>query len=373
MKNKWINSYLVILFIFIVVLKLIFINNYTNYFKIVLVVFWLISLYVLYKKLGLRHNKTIVNKNAVHIVTITSILYFLFTFILGLFMGFEKNNFLFINSFYSIVMIISQELIRTMVAKKCHKKKYSLIILTILYIILDIILIFNSFAFNNYLSIIIFLFSGCLPIIIRHILSSYISYEIGYMPCIIYRLLNCVLIPFMPIIPSISNISFLIDLAASYIIYNRISKLINNNDSSHVLSINIKKWYVNIPLSLVLFFIIILVSGVFKYRIIAIASGSMEPNIYRGDAVVFEKIDEKTRNTIDENEIIVFIHNGNYITHRVFNKYTVDGKVVYKTKGDSNKEPDNYVVEVEDIVGVIKYKIKYLGFPSIWLQELFAK
>ncbi|MDE6141884.1 MAG: signal peptidase I, partial [Bacilli bacterium] len=133
-------------------------------------------------------------------------------------------------------------------------------------------------------------------------------------------------------------------------------------------------WYINIPLLILLLFVVSLVSGLFKYQIMAIGSGSMEPIIYRGDAIVFEKVKtEDDRNEIEEGTIIVFKHNGLYITHRVTKIEMVDGARIYQTKGDNNEKEDAFKVEDDDIVGVTRFKVKYIGFPTLWIQDLFNK
>ena len=133
-------------------------------------------------------------------------------------------------------------------------------------------------------------------------------------------------------------------------------------------------WYINIPIVILLLFIVALVSGLFKYQIMAIGSGSMEPVIYRGDAIVFEKVTtEDEKNAIEEGTVIVFKHNGVYITHRITKIEMVDGTRVYQTKGDNNEKEDAFKVENDDIVGITKTKIKYIGFPTLWIQDLFNR
>lgn len=116
-------------------------------------------------------------------------------------------------------------------------------------------------------------------------------------------------------------------------------------------------------------FVVVLVSGVFKYQIMAIGSGSMEPIVYRGDAIVFEKYDDEL---INVNDIIVFRQKGKFITHRVIDIIESSGKIRYITKGDANENQDDYITFDDDIVGIVKFRIKYIGLPTIWFQELIS-
>ena len=51
----------------------------------------------------------------------------------------------------------------------------------------------------------------------------------------------------------------------------------------------------------------------------------------------------------------------------------VNGEYRYFTKGDANKEIDPGYVTKKDIVGVTKFKIKYLGYPTLWVQDIFSE
>ena len=119
-------------------------------------------------------------------------------------------------------------------------------------------------------------------------------------------------------------------------------------------------------------FIVGLVSGVFRYQIMAIGSGSMEPIYYMGDAVIFEKIELEEQSIIEKGMIICYKHGAKYVTHRVVDIVTKDGQMLYQTKGDNNKENDGYLVNAQDVVGIVKLRIKSIGWPTIWFQELIS-
>ena len=103
--------------------------------------------------------------------------------------------------------------------------------------------------------------------------------------------------------------------------------------------------------------------GLFNYQAIAILSNSMNPTFNRGDVVIYKK-----EQNINPGDIIVFKYDNKIIVHRVvgINEY-------YVTKGDANKSVDYLKIKDEDILGVYQFSLKYLGYPSIWLNELFTK
>lgn len=379
MKNKSVYIYELILFAFITIFKLFFNGRFSQFYEITIIIFFGASLFVLYHVLGRRKNKSMVASNATQLSIIITMLFFLLTYLSGLFLGFLRNSYslsvvsILKNTIYLIVMIISEEIIREMVANRCNVKKLPLVILTIAYILLDLVLVFNINSVNTSLKTFIFVCNTLLPIIARNVLCSYLAYNIGSTPGIIFRLAITLYPYILPIIPDLGYyISSVLGIMVPYIIYMFTSKSIKDNERKKISPIRKNFWYINIPLIIVLCFVVSLVSGIFKYQIMAIGSGSMEPLIHVGDAVVFAKLDDDEKMDADVGEILVFVHNGRYITHRIVDKYVdSDSKLVYQTKGDNNKDNDNFVVYQEDVIGIVKLKVNYVGLPSIWVQNLF--
>lgn len=95
-----------------------------------------------------------------------------------------------------------------------------------------------------------------------------------------------------------------------------------------------------------------------------IISGSMEPNIKIWDVVVSKKVNAP--NEIKVGDVITFystssISRGMIITHRVVEISEVDGKFVYKTKGDNNLSPDSAPAEYDNIIGKVILRVPQLG------------
>ena len=116
--------------------------------------------------------------------------------------------------------------------------------------------------------------------------------------------------------------------------------------------------------------IIILVSGIFKFQLVAIASNSMNPVFYRGDVLLIEKCDI---DTIDVGDILVFKNNNSVVTHRVIKREVVNNSIKLTTKGDNNKAKDDIISTSSNVIGKAHFAIKYIGYPTIWLNELFHR
>ena len=112
-----------------------------------------------------------------------------------------------------------------------------------------------------------------------------------------------------------------------------------------------------------------LMSGIFKYHLLAIGSGSMEPNISVGDMVLVEKTDNYDE--IKEGEVLVYRHANVVIVHRLVEREEQAGNYYFKTQGDANDGADAWIVEQGDVIGVARGKIVAVGYPTLWLNELF--
>ena len=83
-------------------------------------------------------------------------------------------------------------------------------------------------------------------------------------------------------------------------------------------------------------------------------------------------IKEKTEDTkFKKKDIITYKIEDNYITHRITNIYKGEDSLIIKTKGDGNESEDPFVVNEGEVLGVVKSRLKYIGYPTIWLNELF--
>ena len=113
------------------------------------------------------------------------------------------------------------------------------------------------------------------------------------------------------------------------------------------------------------FGVVILVSGIGRYIVYTIGSGSMEPTIDVGDVVIIDKKDKE----YVENDIIAFYHNDVILVHRIISVYEDDFGTYYQTKGDNNESSDSWLVKEKEIVGTYKLRIRWIGWPTVKLNE----
>ena len=296
-----------------------------------------------------------------------SIIFFIIYFISGFIFGFTQSpyNHTLINIFKNIIQVVLPiygiEIIRYKLLKSNQYNFLFKFLITIIIIMSEIN--FKALFISHNITLFHYLVFIIIPIITQNILFSYLSLNSHFIIPIIIRLFNDIPIFLLPIIP-FSNwyITGSFSVIKTTIIYFLFKYFIFNKKTIHHLnrsSIIIDAITIIISTLLILFML-----GLFKYQAIAILSNSMNPTFNRGDVVIYQKT-----NNIFPGDIIVYKNKNQIIVHRVISI----NESYYITKGDANNTVDYLKVSKEDIKGVYKFHIKYLGYPAIWLNEFFNK
>jgi len=99
----------------------------------------------------------------------------------------------------------------------------------------------------------------------------------------------------------------------------------------------------------------------FGWRVDAVTSGSMEPEIMTGSLVITRPMEPEE---IVVGDIITFSRGAvgeNTITHRVIG-IGHNSPLYFQTKGDANNCPDPFTVPARNLVGEICLHIPYVGY-----------
>jgi signal peptidase len=115
---------------------------------------------------------------------------------------------------------------------------------------------------------------------------------------------------------------------------------------------------------------VMLVSNQFKYGALVIATDSMTGELNRADVAIFESYDD---HAVEKGQVIVFEKSNTMIVHRVVKIEIINGVTRYYTKGDANEDNDAGFILDSDIVGVVNYKVPYVGYPTLWIRSLFKR
>lgn len=325
--------------------------------------------------LGYRRDKHYLRSYASRIVAACAMLAAIICFSLGLLLGFTRSSFSLEPShilwtFLPLLLVaIETELLRYVIFASYCRHRTSVVIFTTITIAMNVIMALNATSFAGSEAIFITICTAFLPVIATELLCSYLCSEVGLQPALVYKLIAR-LYPFvLPILPNLGHFLYAVValvLPTMIFLFTRNLNLTNRKDQERIRRRN--RIIITAPIVVVLLAIVCLVAGIFKHQIIAVASESMTPIFMRGDAVILEKCPAAD---IRKDDILVFKHDGIIITHRVVQIETKDGHLQFTTRGDHNKKNDSFVTGETQVIGRVVIINKYIGFPTVWLSELF--
>ena len=336
----------------------------------------LLSLVIVYFTFGFEKDRHRYSKDIVLEIIIILIVFFLFYYLSGILIGFAKNtNYFTINSFCNIIIPIIfyffiKEFLRYQLLMKSSESKTLIIITCIFFIIIDNVVPFSahSLGFNKDTFLLIAL--TFLPSISENILCSYLSLNLGYKPGIVYLLIMQLYKYLLPIIPNPNEYLYsLIFLVFPLIVIVRIKKWFKKDRIENVVLENYrqskKELLFFLPLTIFICVLIYVVSGYFRYYAVAVASGSMEPEISKGDIVIVDK----NYNEINVGDVLAYKHDQKVIIHRIYRIIKTDDEYFIYTKGDANNDYDKYKITEDLFIGIVKIKIPLIGYPTVLVNE----
>ncbi|MGN1311447.1 MAG: signal peptidase I [Bacilli bacterium] len=353
-----------------------FVYNFLNNYNIL--VFLIIIIFIFNIFLGLERDRHRQAKAIILEFSILILLFFFLYYLLGIIIGFAKTgnyltfdglkNFIFPIFCYTVL----KEYLRYEILIKCENNKIILVLSCIIFIFLEMTNSIYYFDSSSRYNILVFIGLSFLPAVSNNIVCSYLSPKIGYKPLIYYSLILSLYSYIIPIVPDSNEylssvIKFLFPVLLGYRAYLVLKK---QEDEETIDSR--EKSYSGTCLFATFVIIIITVyftSGYFHYHAVAVASGSMQPNIYKGDVAIVEKINEDYKQ-LKKGQIIAYEYNNKIIVHRLVKIIEDNGKYYFYTKGDANQKQDNYVINENMVIGVVNHKIPYIGMPTVWFNSL---
>lgn len=106
----------------------------------------------------------------------------------------------------------------------------------------------------------------------------------------------------------------------------------------------------------------------FGLQVYTVLSGSMEPEYPVGSMVYVMEADTAT---LELRDVITFrLSEETVVTHRIIDIIHDENnpqKVSFQTQGDSNNVADGALVEPDDIIGKVVFKIPYMGYLAMFL------
>lgn len=348
-------------------------SDYNIYLVITLLLFMIIPLRLFF---GKQKDSSYYTGYTVRTIITVLMSIGIIIYLLGLLLGFTKGYSYTFNNFFrlvlpAILLSIVIEYFRFIVVKNSYSNIKSIIIFTILLTMLEVFAVTNFRTINTSYKLFVYICVTIIPIFADQLLGSYLNYKVGMKPSLLYRLIIRLYVYVLPITPNLGNylLSF-VKVLTPFIIFYIINRAMVEDEKSKKIITNDTLKLFSIPIILFLIFLVILVSGIFNNRLIAIASGSMNPTYNRGDAVLVEYIKPSE---LRKGDILVFQHENIIITHRIVDIKKKKGIYYYTTKGDANNSPDSFISTSENVIGKVEYVVKYIGYPTVLINELFER
>ncbi len=308
------------------------------------------------------------------IVGVCGMLYIMLYYFLGLYFGMaRRSQSMSWGSFFSGILpialsIIASEIIRVVLL--AQKSRFASIMSFIICLTTDILLaggLVNVNSFNDFMDLVGL---AGLSAVMGNILYHYLAKRYGVLPGLLLRLmlaLYTIIIPLVPLVPD--PLKAMGGLLFPLLVYLFVDMLYEKKKVSHkkpgALSYICGGVVVVLMISIVM-----IVSCQFRIGARVIGSGSMTGELNVGDAAVYERFEGQV---IQEGDVIVFRSGNTRVIHRVVDINNVNGELRYVTRGDANEDNDIGYRTHADIIGVVHFKVAYIGYPSIWIRDIFKK
>lgn len=315
-------------------------------------------------------------------IIICLLVYYFVTYLLGLFTGFIKNSYslsfinIIKNTFPVILLIVVSELLRYEFFTKSKGSNVCFAIGYVIFVLMDVNLSVHIYDVSTYLGLTKMICLVVFPSITKNILLIFLTQKVGYSNAILYRLLTDLGTYLFPLFPDFGEyLNVLLKTILPIVIMVRLNNMFNYYELRKIKTsrYNKRKLVVYTFITILLFVIVTLTSGLFTYQALTIGSGSMSPKIEKGDIVILKKVKKYELNEIKKGDVLVHNHDDKIIVHRVVEILNVNGQINFITKGDNNDTKDSWVIKEDEVIGVVKLKIKYLGMPTVALNELLNK
>lgn len=319
-------------------------------------------------------------KRIITIISFFTVSFLIIIYGLGLIIGFVQTPYslspinIIKNTVPVILLLLITELLRYNLCKKSVSNITTKVLMVVMFTMIDILVALPIYDLSENEEILRMLTLIILPGISKNIMLNSFCEKYGYIPGIIYQLIMNLYIYLLPIYPNLgiyleSVITFLLPLLIKYVVENTATeekKVVIERKKGKKLVVNI---FTGIVATIILV-IVLLYSNITPYWIAVIGSGSMSPTIKVGDAIIIDKNVQKEPEKLKVGDILVFKVNDLMYTHRIVEIKEENSSFYIKTKGDREGQTiDNWVIKKENIIGIVKYKIPYIGYPTVLLNR----
>ncbi len=310
-----------------------------------------------------------------------AILFLSVWFLLGVFLGnlsatpYDISILGIVHNVIAVVpAILAREWIRAyaigVVLKRRNLVFFKGLVITLLFAVIEIN--FGRIAaVNDASAAFIYIVRDVIPVILKNMFLTMLVYYGGAKPAALYSL---VLILFQRTFPFLPSHLWLVDSAIGIAFPILFSNFLFEKMQSLKGEKAAAKQGSTLGYSIALFAAVLFswfTVGVFPVYPSVVLTGSMEPKVFPGDAILIQKIkEEKEIYALQEGDVINFQRGEITITHRIIEVQKDEaGNVSFRTKGDNNNSADVEIVKPDDIKGTMMKVIPKVGKPILVLKS----
>ncbi len=321
-----------------------------------------------------RSIASIHSRQVLLIMGVFGALYTMGYYVSGIFFGFYRSGFhLSFADFsrfvlpISIIIVASEWLRSVILAQKRPVADVACYLACVIGQVLIRSSIHNVHTFHQFMDLVgLSLF----PATVANLLYHYLSKRYGALPNMVYRLLTTVFFYSIPYKSAISDsLLAFIDLILPVVIWAFVDALYEKKRHYALVRKSKLGTALGVLAVAIMAAVIMLVSNQFRFGALVIATESMTGELNKGDVAIFERYEDQV---IQPGQIIVYENSDSMVVHRVVDIHYINGSNRYFTKGDCNEANDTGFVTDSRVVGLVKLKAPYIGFPTLWLRSLFS-
>jgi len=306
-------------------------------------------------------------------ISVYVLTFFIVYYLFGLMVGLSKTIYSLNNLFTTVIpltiFLIEKELIRYQVLSKVDKHFELTVLSVFMFIVFDLCYASTTILTGLQYSVIVYLLSVFFPATSTNIVYSIITKKSGYTPLIFYSLIINLFVYIIPVVPIIPiDMQVMINFFLPILLWVRINAFENRSQG---LAKN--REYNKLNLSILIVPIIILgtmiyfYSGLFRFYAVAIGTNNMSPELSKGDIAIVDK-NNMNYDKLEIGEVIAYKKGNKIIVHRIVEKTNNNNEKVFYTMSDKEHTVKE-LVRSEDVVGTIHFKLRFLGYPTLWLNS----
>lgn len=208
---------------------------------------------------------------------------------------------------------------------------------------------------------------------------SYFATRGSFLSVVLVNAPYAMILYFLPFIPDVSAVTLALLISGALFISVIICHFVTNEKSRAVrvrekrLARYAKKpvlGYVSLAGGIIT--IIAFFAGAFTIYPVVVLTGSMEPTLARGSLALVERVPPgEAFERVGEGYVIHFTSNGVPFIHRVVaHWYDPQGRRHYITQGDAGYGPDPFPVPPDDVRGIARATLPFLGYPYIFFWSV---